>query len=671
MSNIYRHIRAVRALAATLLPALVAAGCASMGNPSGGPRDEEPPRFVSANPPQGTAGVTPRRVTLDFDEIVNVKDAYSKVVVSPVGKETAKVSSNGRRVTVQLPDTLEENATYTIDFGDAIEDNNEGNKLQGFTYTFATGPEIDTLRVSGMVLAARDLEPQQGMLVGVYSNLADSAFATLPLERIAKTDDRGRFTIRGLKPGTYRVFALGDLDNDYFRANPEEDMAWSSTLVVPSTERVSTTDSIYNLKTGAVDTVVSRMRTRFLPNDILLRSFSSDYKAQYLDKYERIDSTRLYLKFNAPNKQQLPTVEILGAGEPTEELALRERNAAGDSIVYWLRRPETVATDTLRVALRYLRTDSTRSLSPAVDTLEFVTHHPRPAKAGKKKKKKDEEADTVAAPPVPLLQMRAESGTSQEVWLPLLLQTATPLARVDSTAFHLMVRKDTVWEPMNVALSPAPPDSLSLRRLQIAFPWRYGTSYRLAVDTLALTDIYGVSSGPFTHDLNVKPEEDYCALTFNITGRPDSVPAFVELLNQDKPVRTEPVADNAVTFRYLAPGKYYARIIFDWNGNGLYDTGDFDSLRQPDLAYYYPKAVNIKKNWEKTESWDIFAMTVDQQKPEAILKNKPEADKRRRAAKKNASQQTGEDEEDEEYFDPTRNPFDPNDRGRRNQNQRF
>ena len=660
--------------------AFLVASCASIGNPSGGPVDEDPPIFVRANPAPGSVNVKRQRIDLEFNEIVNVKDAFNKVVVSPPSKQVPRVSSSGRRVTVQFNDTLQDSTTYTIDFSNAIEDNNEGNQLSGFTYSFSTGPEIDTLQISGMVLSAENLEPQQGILVGVYSNLSDTAFATLPFERMAKTDDRGRFSVMGLKPGQYRIYALEDLDNDYHRANPEETMAFYDFVLSPSTESAIVTDTIYNLHNGAVDTVVDRQRTVFLPNDILLRTFESDVKSQYLQKYERQDSTRINFIFNT-KADSIPKIEAIGFPDLMDWYVV-EKSEKNDSVTFWIKDSNVLGVDSLRIAATYMRTDSTKNLSEVTDTLrffftkDFKNQLANEAKAREKelkdKEKERERAlkelqegeeltDTVEIiKPVPL-GFKALSSSSQEVYLPVFLEFDTPLSRLDTTAFHLEIQVDSIWKPVDKPWKPEPVDQNNPRRLKIEYPWDYATQYRLTVDSLAATGIYGLETDPLDFSFKTKAEDDYSSVIFVITNFTDTIPAFVELLNgSDAPVRREKVENNRVVFKYLPAGKYYARIFEDHNGNGLFDTGNLDSLVQPDVSYYYPKMINVKKNWDKEETWDVFSTAVDLMKPYALLKNKPEADKKNR----NKNQNQGEGEEEEEYFDPTRNPFDPNDRGR-------
>lgn len=219
------------------------------------------------------------------------------------------------------------------------------------------------------------------------------------------------------------------------------------------------------------------------------------------------------------------------------------------------------------------------------------------------------------------------------------------------------MQEDTVWKTVARQPQLVLTDSLLPREYKMDYDWKYGGKYRLVADTLATMGIYGQPTRPFTHEFTVKKKDDYCSLRLTLSGLDPGIPAFVELLTSgDAPVRTEIVKNNSVYFQHLAPGRYFARVIEDYNGNGLFDTGDYDVLLQPDLAYYYPKVLNIKKNWDKEETWDVFETAIDLQKPAAVKKNKPAADKRAR----NNNNEEDQEEEEDDYFDPTANPFDPN-----------
>lgn len=634
---------------------LLAGACANMGTPTGGARDEDPPRFLSATPAPGSVNVNREKMTLTFDELINVKDAFSKVVVSPTSKSTPRVSSQGRRVTIEF-DSLAPNTTYTVDFADAIEDNNEGNQLQGFTYSFSTGPELDSLRISGRVFSARNLEPQQSMIVGVHSNLADSAFSTTRLLRVAKTDDRGQFTIRGLAPGSYRVFALGDNDNDYTYSSPEEDMAFYDFVVEPTARETVAIDSVYDPLTGKLDTVRERRRTQFLPNDILLRTFNSEIRQQYMTKYERLDSTRVFLKFNT-RADSMPRIRILDMPDNTP-LGTLEASQRLDSLVWWLT-PELMRTDSLRLEVAYTRTDQNLVPTAVIDTLNFFTKRAPAPKKKKNEKVRISAADSIAAITTTLKMV---SSTTQDVHLTVLFESPVPLARFDTTAVHLSVMVDSVYAPVPGRFLLTRPDSLQARSYSLDYPWEYGAKYRLEIDSIAGTDIYGKPTRPVAHEFTVKQNGDYCSVLFHITGIPQGTPAFVELLNGSDAVQRTAIVENGdAFFPFLTPGRFYARAVLDLNGNGEYDTGNYALGLQPELVYYYPKAINVKKNWDKEENWALFGTPIDMMKPAAILKNKPATDKRARSNKKN----NNEEEEEEDIFDPTRNPFDPNDRGTR------
>ena len=155
--------------------------CANPGRPDGGPYDETPPKIVGTTPAEYSVNNVQQRITLMFDEYIRLNNAAEKVVISPPQLEQPEIRASGRKILIELRDSLRANTTYTIDFSDAIEDNNEGNPMESYAFVFSTGENIDTMEVSGKVLDASNLEPVKGILVGLHSNLEDSAFTTTPL----------------------------------------------------------------------------------------------------------------------------------------------------------------------------------------------------------------------------------------------------------------------------------------------------------------------------------------------------------------------------------------------------------------------------------------------------------------------------------------------------------
>lgn len=631
-----------------IIAAAVMYSCANIGNPSGGPIDKTPPIFMRSNPTPNAVNVKDRKIEIFFDEIVTLKDPSTKIIVSPAQTEMPRMSALGRKVTVELVDSLLPNTTYTIDFSNSIQDNNEGNPIDNFAFAFSTGSVIDSMRVSGYVLDSRTLEPMQSVVVGLQSNLADSAFHKEKLQRVALTNDRGQFTIRNVSPGSYHIFALKDLDRDYKFGNPTEDIAFLDSIIVPSIGSREAADTVYN-DLNEIDTIMRATRPAYFPNDILLSMFNEDRKSQYLANNLRVDSTRISLTFAAAS-DTLPSLSIVGRNDVPDQWYTLERSQTNDTLTYWIRPPHLVSADTLIVATTYLRTDTASNLSWGTDTLKFTFQRQKA-----KKKKKNEETDSLEQ--IRFMELHPLANGTQEVYAPLLLQTGTPIERYSREAFHLQrkLQNDTIFYPAEIKSIALRDSTLSRRDLMLKVDWEPGAAYTLAVDSLAITDIYGLQTKPLKVDFNVRKMEEYGNIVFNIPAVRDS--AIVELLDgTEKIVLRAPVKNHRAELLNLLPGKYYARLFIDRNGNGKYDTGNYDMHLQPEETVYYPGAINLKKNWDVEQTWDIYATPIDKQKPEAIKKNKPE----RKKWEKVNTEKTETDEDEENGFSDFSNPNDPN-----------
>ena len=652
-------------LAGAVVASLLGA-CASMGRPTGGDYDIEPPVYVKSNPAIGATGINRNHITIDFNENVQVEDVMNKVVVSPAQKNIPQITANGHRVSVELRDTMQPGTTYTIDFSDAISDLNEKNVLDGFAIDFSTGDSIDSLRLSGMVFEARTLEPAQGVLVGVYSNLTDTTITTLPLERIAKTNQLGQFTVRGLKPGDYHIFAINDINRDY-HWDRSEDVAFYDVTVSPTAETTTVTDTL--TAADGSDSIVSVSRTKYLPNDILLTWFNEGYTPQYLKDYTRPDRRRLFVKFSAPS-DTLPEIRLLNgvdSGQPIDRWARLNATATLDSLEYFITDTAVVAQDTMMIEMRYLRTDTLDQLSWGTDTLRVLFKGAREekrqkeeaekkaAERRKKAEKKGENIDSieaVEAAKLTFVKVSAPGGATQEIYKPLFIDVDQPLDTIIQSGLRMLMLNDTIWDTI-----PAPPlvpvDSFGLLKYQLDMKWTPGTKYKYVADSASIIGAYNQWNSTFTHEFSTRKLEDYSALYFNVTGVTDS--AVVEVLDKsDKPVDEAPLKGGVAEFPYMQPGTYYARLYIDRNGNGKWDTGSLLDSVQPEEVYYYPKKIVLKKNWDVEQSWNIYDTPIDLQKPKEIVKNKPKTAKKRRRNKDGTyiDDENGERNPDEEEEDP-------------------
>lgn len=599
------------------MTATFAFSCANIGNPDGGPYDELPPKFVKSTPQPGSLNNKRTEISIEFDEFIQLENASEKIVVSPPQIQMPEIKVNGKRVEVNLEDTLQPDMTYTIDFADAIVDNNEGNPLNNYTFTFSTGNAIDTMEVSGTVLDASNLEPVKGILVGLHSNLEDTAFVKKAFERVGRTDSRGRFVIRGIAPGTYRIYALQDANQNFLFDQKSEMIAFTDSLVVPRFERRMRQDTVWQ-DTITIDTIMERAYTHFLPDNLLLRAFKEDATTLYMVKNERAVPQKFSFYFSAP-VDSLPRIE--GLNFDAADAFLLEHSLRNDTLTYWLKDILLCKQDTLSMAVHYLYTDTLGQLSPVTDTLNLAS---RQVVLPKKKRRKD---DDEPAPTV-FLKANVAAASSFDVYSNVEFEFEQPLAWFDSTAIHLQQKVDTLWTDVPFVFEK---DSLRLRNYRLRAFWEPEGEFKLTVDSAAFHSIYGLFTDKIEKTMKVKALSDYATLYWNIIGIPDTASAIVELLDsQDKVVRRAEVgANGGADFYYLNPGTYYARLFIDSNKNGVWDTGLYAERRQGELVCYYPMPVELKAYFEVTQDWNLFQVPADRQKPDEIKKQKPEERKKK------------------------------------------
>ena len=667
------HILPILMIAAVLLLFLA---CARIGTPDGGPYDETPPRVVHTSPKFGAANEkNVKKVTIEFDEIVRIDNAMDKVVISPPQIQQPEIEANGRRITVTLFDTLKADMTYTIDFADAIVDNNEGNPYGDYAFTFSTGEQVDTFQVSGHVLNAENLEPIKGMLVGLYKigegeegdsvrELPDSIFRTTPFERISRTDSRGHFVIKGLSPGQYRAFALKDLNQNYVYDQRAEMVAFSDRILTPSSRPDIRPDTVWH-DSIHYDSIVYTPYTHYFPDDIVLTAFESALQDRHLLKSERPILQKFSLYFTAPC-DTLP--RLTGLNFNSDGAFVIDASEHNDSIDYWIKDSLIYNLDTLQIQLDFFETDTTGNYSLTTDTLRMVSkltkeriardlqerldewakEYKQQVKAERRaaekaakeegketgkqeedkqerKKRKKSDDDDIEIPPLPeeFLAYKTTNIQSMDPDKNIDFIFEEPLETVDLSKIHFSMKVDTLFEPAKFLFRQVPDD---IRTYRLYAEWEADSTYQVEVDTGAFVNIYGKRSEAMKRPIRMKRLDSYSTLFVVMQGNWDD--AIVQLLSgADKVVKSVKVEKGHADFYFLNPGVFYLRLFRDLNGNGVWDTGDYDQHLQPEPVYYYPGELTLKAQWEITQDWNPTAIPLAKQKPQKITKQKPDKEK--------------------------------------------
>jgi len=585
--------------------------CANMAQgPTGGFRDSLPPMVVNSDPKLKAVNFNEKKVEIYFDEYITLNNATKYLMISPTQKRPFIAKGIGKKVSVELIDTLLPNTTYTFDFGNSIVDYKEGNPIQNFSFCFSTGDIVDTMSISGNVLDANVLTPMPDVLVGVYSNLEDSAFTTGKLERIALTDATGRFVIHNLARKPYRIYALKDVNNNKYFDQPTESLAMLFDKIEPTMTSKEVVDTLFknvrkatlvhsNAGTAdtvfsdsmAIDTIIHRTVNLYYPDSVVLRLFKEELKQQFFDKAERKDKDKITLYFKNYEKRE-PKLTLLNAD--SKDWMIEDPSVTKDTFTYWIKDTVLANMDTLRIALEYAKYDSIQNLEIKNDTLDLVYIEPKKSRAQRKKEKQQ----------IDFLKVSKFTSTV-DIDKDAVLEWDYPVISFGKENMKLFHKIDTVWVEESFELQKKEPRSYVLK-----FDMKPEDEYKVDMDSASVTDIRGLHNDKTSLKFRKKPADDYSKLILNVKNAPSN--SKVELLKgKDVVVKCVDVdKEGKAVFENMSPAEYSVRLFVDANGDGKWTTGKYSERLQPEEVYYYQKFLKLRANWDVEEDWDVKALPL-------------------------------------------------------------
>ncbi len=583
----------------------IVSSCAQIAAPVGGEKDTIAPVLLRSIPDTFATNFKEQRIMLEFDEFFNMKNTQQKLIISPPLENKPKVMIRGKKAFIDLNNQLADSTTYTLNFGDIIQDVNENNPIPDFQFVFATGENIDSLQISGKIRNAFDLKPVENIFVMAYNSPNDS----LPLQKrpnfFDKTDENGVFSIKNIKPGKYRIFALNDMNNNYLFDLPNEDIAFIDSLYQPKAIASFLIDTLKIKKdTLEIDSIVQRQKIDYLPDSVYLFLFNEQKKVQNLTNSAREDSLSFVLRFNK-TLDNLPKINTLNFSPPEKWFHL-SKNQSTDTLTYWILDSAFYKLDTMKLSIAYEKLDSTQKRYTNIDTIA-LSYRPRTAKAKKerrktpRKKNKDEEKNVEKKFNNFALTSNVQNKGNLELNNSLSIFSPVPIKKFEPTKIHfLKVLNDSVLEPQEFNFKQ---DTLNEFRFYIHTQILPKTKYQLKIDSTALTDLYARQNQALSLEFDTKSEDEYGTLQFNFSGIETNM--IIQMLNDEKVLREyfiEPQETN-IEIKYINPGKYTFKAIVDSNKNKKWDTGNYLENRQAEKVIFFDEKITVKANFESITPW--------------------------------------------------------------------
>ena len=564
--------------------------CANQGMPTGGEKDTIPPYIVKTVPTLRGTNFTGSDLRFTFDEYIIPDEIREKLVISPPMKKKPVIKMKGKTLIIEFAEDPKKETTYSLDFKDAVADNNEKNPIKDLRFSFSTGETFDSLRVAGYVKNALNQEPVEKVLVVLHRQLDYTFFIDSIPDYIAITNKEGFFLIDNVAAGNYRLYAVTDADNSLTYNQNAELIAFADSLIVPSAIFHPENDTIVE----GNDTIVVSGHVDYSPGPQYLMMFEEEKFDQFLDSYKRNQANKCDFFF-AESLSDSFRVNLLKPFA-TGEWNFIESNLKRDSITVWLTDTLISNRDTVLFELRYEVLDSLNQLVNMLDTIEMVYTAP---KAPKQRRKKDE----VVEVPTIILSNNINSS-AHDLYQRINIEAPEPLLSFETNMVRLYSMIDTVQTEIPIVVVK---DTNSIRKYFIEYDWDENSNYLLQIDSAAARNIYGFPSLPVKQKFRTQKEDYYGKIILTLSELTE--PAIVQLLANDKDERVlqkiQILEDGKIEFPYLKPEKYKIRVIIDSNSNGIWDTGFLAGNIQPEKVIYFPKIIKVRSNFEYKENLAI------------------------------------------------------------------
>ena len=598
-----------------LLTAFLTQHCANAVAPTGGPKDETPPKVVATVPENQSVNFIGKKIEITFDEYVSLENANQNVMISPPLNEKPDIKLKNKTVIVKFKETLAANTTYTINFGAAIKDLHEGNQFKDYVYSFSTGDHIDTLQIAGNLLTAEDKKPVEGAYVSLYAadrdNLDSLPLSTKP-NYITKTDKEGHFRLNGLADKKYLVFALKDVNSNLFFDLPNEEVAFLDSLVpasYPQTSRPHVVDTM------ATDSILLINDSLLLFNDSLLINDTAQLRPDSAIIIQKDTVPQRIFDQNALNLTlymftEVDSTQVLLEKKLVEEGLLRFvfRHPAKEAVVMT---PEMLPDTFNLVSLHSPDHDTIRwYFTPNVkDSLWVQVKHDTVINDSSRyslkfkesggNRRRNREPEKLKVSNNTIIHGGLKSGDD------FILKFSEPIVKYqmrDSAVF----KRDTI---------------VSYNELVFEQADEFGLEYKLMADledeinyTIEIPDsvffgIRGRTHEPIKAEFHRLKDDEYGNIYITVIPPEGMKQVVVQLTDENgKVLKQQTITKKEeVMFEHLAPAKYKLRTILDADGNGKWSTGNYHRRTLPETVIEYKDPLDLKAGWDidLDEPWEL------------------------------------------------------------------